>query len=191
MPTEETSTQTIQPETRAGAHGVTYDEAEQKLTQQLHYMLEMGEQEGMATAALAPEFEAQAAGGIAVAGVRTASQAGNQNVFLLNADALALVIDITATQALVSSGRRFDANFQIIEFATNNVRVNQAWNSIAFSWGTNFWISQGNNWGPNPSDYTTPAKWGLAAGLYMFRATLAVQGAPDFAVSGEAVFRVR
>jgi hypothetical protein len=54
----------------------------------------------------------------------------------------------------------------------------------------NFWISRGNNWGP-VSDYTTPAKWGLTAGLYAFRATVEVLGIGTFAASQELPFRVR
>src|SRR5262249_61702890 len=76
-------------------------------------------------AAAAADAEAQAVGGISISGVRTAGQAGTQSVFLLNTDALALVIDISATAALVGSGRLFDANFQIIEVSTNNVNGNQ------------------------------------------------------------------
>ena len=178
-----------EPVGRAGALGGTYDEAEQRLTQQLPHGLAAPAAEGAAAAAA--DAEAQAVGGISISGVRTAGQAGTQSVFLLNTDALALVIDISATAAFVGSGRLFDANFQIIEFSTNNVKVNQPSNNVGFSFGQFFWISRGNNWGPNPSDYTTPAKWGLSAGLYMFRATVAVQGIQDFAVSSETVFRVR
>ncbi len=175
------------PAGRAGALGDTYDAATQRMAQQLPYQLERPEP-GRAAAA---EFAAQTVGGISISGVRTASQAGNQSVFLLNSDALALVIDVTATAALVGSGRLFDANFQIIEFATNNVRVSQPTNNIAFNLGQFFWISRGNNWGPTQGDYTTPAEWGLSAGLYLFRATVAVQGIQDFAVSNDLVFRVR
>ena len=90
--------------TSLGALGDTYDAATQRMAQQLPYQLERPEPGHATTAA---EFAAQTVGGISISGVRTASQAGNQSVFLLNSDALALVIDVTATAALVGSGRLF------------------------------------------------------------------------------------
>jgi hypothetical protein len=181
--TAEVKNKTVQEKlpTRGGALGATYDEAERLLA--VETKLAPGE---------TPETNLPGPGiAIAIAGVRTVSQAGNQNAFLLNTDALTLVIDVSATPDLVNSGAKFDANFEIIEYATNNVKVNNAWNAIPFSWGTDFWISQGNNWGPKPTDYTTPAKWGLAAGIYLYRATVAVEGLNAFAFSTEVSFRVR
>jgi hypothetical protein len=128
---------------------------------------------------------------LSITGVSSNSQAGAQNAFLLNSDALALVINISASQDIINAGYHFTAHFQIIEFATNNVRVDIATANSPFSWGPNFWISRGNNWGPAPSDYTTPAKWGLTAGLYAFRATVEVLGIGTFAASQELPFRVR
>jgi len=126
-----------------------------------------------------------------ITGVSTNSQAGAQNAFLVNTDALALVINISASQDIITAGYHFTAHFQVIEFASNNVKVDVATANSPFSWGPNFWISRGNNWGPNASDYTTPAKWGLPLGLYSFRATVEVLGIGSFGASQELPFRVR
>jgi hypothetical protein len=127
-----------------------------------------------------------------ITSVSTNSQAGAQTAFLLNSDALALVLNISVSQDVINAGLKFNARFQVIEFATNNVKINNAWgNNNPFSWGPSFWISLGNNWGPSPGDYTTPAKWGLSAGLWVFRGFLEIVGAGTFAVSTEHVFRVR
>lgn len=170
-------------EPQGGSLGETYDEAEEMVALELPPLTRDVEIEAREVTA--------AAHSISIASVRTSSQAGTQTVFLRSTDALAFVIHLAASQALVDSGRKFDANFQIIEFATNTVKRNVWWRNINFSWGTHFWISQGNNWGPNPGDYTTPEKWGLGTGLYMYRATVEVQGLSLFSFSNEHVFRVR
>jgi hypothetical protein len=167
---------------KAGASGATYEEAERLVA--IETPLAPGSLEALG------EVPALAVA-ISIAGVRTASQAGNQNVFLLNTDALTLVIDISATQDLVNSGAKFDATFQIIEYATDAVKVSNGWTGISFNWGTNFWLSMGNNWGPTPGDYTTPKKWGLTTGIYSVRGIVAVQGMNAFASSTEIPFRVR
>ncbi len=128
---------------------------------------------------------------IDITNVRTSSQHGNTSTFLRTWDALTLVINISASQALVNSGRKFDANYQIIDYDTNTVVKNHWRRNTPFSWGTNFWISQGNNWGPERDNYTTPEKWGLGTGLYIFRATVQVQGTGAFSYSKDQVFRVR
>lgn len=167
-----------------GSLGETFDEAEKLLATSLSSAIEMGEAE---TARLAPVEGMD----ISISGVQTFSQAGTQTTFLIDTDALALIIYVSATQTLVNSGRKFDANFQIIEFGTNAVKLNQWWRNISFAWGSNFWISQGNNWGPTPNDYSTPRKWGLTNGLYIYRATAEVQGLSPYSFSNEQVFRIR
>lgn len=128
---------------------------------------------------------------ISITSIRTSSQHGNTLTFLRTWDALAFIITIHASQALVNSGRKFDANYQIIDYDTNTV-VKSIWrNDTGFNWGSNFWISQGNNWGPERSNYDTPAKWGFGTGLYIFRATVEVQGTGAFSYSRDHVFRVR
>jgi len=128
---------------------------------------------------------------VQITGARTASNgSADREVFRLNQDALALTLDIAATQDLLNLGLRFDAVFQILDSRTNQV-VRQAWYSnSAFQWGRFFWISQGNNWGPNASDYTTPAKWGLQRGIYYFRGAILVRDTNAFAVSPNRWFRV-
>lgn len=172
---------------RAGSLGETFTDAESGIMIAPSAALDLAQ---------APEVAREALGvtgalSIDIASVRTSSQAGAQQVFLRSTDALTLVMDLVASSALVSSGRKFDANFQIIDFLTNAVKVNQWWRDIGFSWGTHFWISQGNNWGPNASDYTTPAKWGLNTGVYIYRATVEVQGIGPFSFSRDYAFRVR
>lgn len=170
---------------KAGSLGETLDDAVGGL------LLEMPQPDAL------PEDVARVplgvSGGLSIdiAGIGTSSQAGSQVVFLRNTDALTFVMSLVASQQLVDSGRKFDANFQIIDVLTNTVKRNDWWNNSAFSWGTHFWISKGNNWGPNPSDYDTPAKWGLNAGLYLYRATVEVQGIGAFSFAQEFPFRVR
>jgi photosystem II stability/assembly factor-like uncharacterized protein len=126
-----------------------------------------------------------------ISGIRTASQSsGNQDSFRLTQDALTLVIDVSATQDLLNLGLRFDAIYQIIDSRTNRVVRQASMANTAFSWGRFFWISQGNNWGPAPGDYTTPQKWGLGVGTYIFRALMSVRDTNTFAVSQRKWFRV-
>lgn len=169
---------------RGGALGVTLDEAAQNLSALIATP-------AAETLEMADGLEAAPNGTISVAGMSTNSQAGAQNTFLRTSDALAFVMSISAGSDLVSAGYRFNAYFQVVEFNTNNVVIHRAWNNNnAFSWGTDFWISLGNNWGP-PANYETPAKWGLNVGLYMLRGIVEVVGHPAFNVSAELPFRVR
>jgi hypothetical protein len=167
---------------RGGALGTTAKAAEKQLAKAARPVTGPGPAKGPM---LAPAFT------LTITGISTNSQAGAQNAFLLNGDALTLVINIAVTQDIINAGHHFTAHFQIIEFATNNVKSDVVTANSAFSWGPNFWISRGNNWGPASSDYTTPAKWGLTAGLYFFRATVEVLGIGAFAASQELPFRVR
>jgi hypothetical protein len=172
---------TLAGDVRAGSMGATSKAAEKYLAKVAPAVIGVGATKDVAAAAFT----------LSVTGVSTNSQAGAQNAFLLNTDALALVINISASPDIINAGYHFTAHFQIIEFATNNVKVDVATANSPFSWGPNFWISRGNNWGPTANDYTTPAKWGLAAGLYSFRATVEVLGIGTFAASQELPFRVR
>ena len=169
---------------RGGALGVTVDEA----AQTLNTLLATPATESLEAA---EGLEAAPNGTDSIAAMSTNSQAGAQNTFLRSSDALAFVMNISAGQDLVSAGYRFNAYFQVVEFNTNNVVIHRAWNNNnAFSWGTDFWISLGNNWGP-PANYDTAAKWGLNAGLYMLRGIVEVLGHTAFSVSAELPFRVR
>lgn len=128
-------------------------------------------------------------GGIDITSASTSSQAGERNVFLRSSDALTFVIRIAASDAIVRSGRRFDADYIVVRLRDNRVVRHIRRANMAFSWGRWFWISQGNNW--NSSNYDTPARWGFENGIYVFRATVNVQGASAFATSADWVFRVR
>jgi hypothetical protein len=178
------SPKTLDFDLRGGSSGENFDDMEKLLAQNLTSYL-------AATDTALPQDVDVAAISIGISRVYTASQAGAQNVFLRNLDALTFIINIQASQALINTGRRFNANYQIIEHSTNTVKRNVWTNNSAFSWGTHFWISQGNNWGPNASNYTTPAKWGFAEGIYMFRATVEIIGLSAFAHSTEHYFRIR
>jgi hypothetical protein len=176
---------------RAGSFGETFDEAERSLAFEMMAPMDLGIdlEEDDESRVMRDGLGIQAIT-LAISGVRTASQAGTQVAFRRTGDALALVLDIAASQELVNSGRRFDANFQIIDYSTNAVRRSVWTRNSAFSLGTHFWISQGNNWGPAAS-YTTPEKWGLPVGLYALRGTIEVLGIGTFAFSSEHPFRVR
>jgi hypothetical protein len=97
--------------------------------------------------------------------IRTMNQFGdNATMFQPFSDALTLTMDLTASPDLAAGtnafGFSFEAIFQIIGAASDTVIVQQTWHH-GFEWGRYFWISQGNNWGPAPTDYTTPEKWEL------------------------------
>jgi hypothetical protein len=171
---------------REGSFGETLDEAERALAVE---RLQPSDRQAADGPAIPDGVELQAIT-IAISGARTASQAGAQETFLRTVDALALVLDIVASQDLVNSGLRFDANFQVLDYQTNTVRRSVWTRNSPFAWGTHFWISQGNNWGP-VSDYSTPEKWGLPVGVYALRGTIEVLGAGAFAYSAERPFRVR
>jgi hypothetical protein len=115
---------------------------------------------------------------------------GDKDTFRLTQDALALTLDIAASPELVNIGQHFDALFEIVNSQTNKVVASVWFNNGAFQWGQFFWISEGNNWGPAPSDYSTPQKWGLTPGIYYFRGTILVQNANAYAVSPRRWFRV-
>ena len=60
----------------------------------------------------------------------------------------------------LSTGKLSIVVFRLIDPMTDTVISNTAW-SQNFACGQYFWISMGNNWGPNINDYDTPEKWGL------------------------------
>lgn len=99
---------------------------------------------------------------LAIQGIRTMDQDHvNATFFHPFFDALALVMDCFASADLLSLPQpMFNAQFEIINPSTDTVIVNQGF-SHDLVWGKYFWISMGNNWGPNTSDYDTPQKWGI------------------------------
>jgi hypothetical protein len=128
---------------------------------------------------------------LVITNARTANQsAPNVDSFRLTQDALALVMDVTASKYLVALGLKYDSIWQIVSAAANKV-VRQVVNpNQGFSFGQWFWISMGNNWGPTAGDYTTPQKWGLSPGIYYFRGAITVQNTNAFAISARKWFRV-
>jgi hypothetical protein len=118
--------------------------------------------------------------------VRTMNQNGVRSVFSWNEDPLALVIDISVAEGPLDSGIRFDANFQLVDHATNNVRKDIWSRGLRPQPGRNFSVCQGNNWD------MTPQRWGLCVGLYLFRAILEIEQLDFFCSSeGGSLFRVR
>ncbi len=97
-----------------------------------------------------------------IAGIRTVNQLGqNATLFQPYTDASALVLDLAASADLLAlPSPSFQVVWQIIDPLTNQPVVNEVWSST-FNWGPYFWVSIGNNWGPNPGDYSTPQRWGL------------------------------
>jgi hypothetical protein len=128
---------------------------------------------------------------VRIRGVRALSQTGQpQSVFVFDQDALKLVIDLTAAHDLVNSDARFHADFQLVDFATGRVAVDRWSANLRLEWGHEFWISLGNNKGPDPSDYTTPAKWGLTPGLYIFRSLVEYGRTIVYAPAAEIAIRI-
>jgi hypothetical protein len=107
--------------------------------------------------------------GIRVVGLRALSRNGEQSVFQLHTDALKLVIDLAASDEWVNSALRFDADFQLVDMLSGRVRLDIWSRQLRVQWGNLFWIALGNNSGPDPRHFTTPAIWGLDSGLYIFR----------------------
>jgi hypothetical protein len=110
-------------------------------------------------------------GQVSIVGIHTVGPAGPQTVFRMHEDPLLLKIDIQANANPACAETLFNANFQILEYATNTVARNSWWPSLTLRYGTAFCISQGNNQGL-PEDFTSPAAWGLKPGLYVFRALI-------------------
>ena len=134
--------------------------------------------------------------------VGTINQSGEDTLlFDPHYDALSLKMVVVASDDLLITGVQeemqsvavgFQAIFQIIDALTNDVILNEVWES-PFLWGRSFWISMGNNWGPTQNDYTTPERWGLptnksGSGSFGFRGMIRQLQAPEatFAVYSEA-----
>ena len=120
-----------------------------------------------------------------IAGVKTMrSREVVQSVFSWHEDPLELVIEISATEALLKPGIRFNANFQVVDHATNHV--------MRDIWSMGLWppskreIHHPGRWN------MTPERWGLALGLYLFRAVLEIEQ-PQFCCLSplDRLFRVR
>lgn len=125
---------------------------------------------------------------VRITGLRTISQAGPQSLFRWDRDALTLVIDMEASPAFIACGEAVDANFQIVHYGTNQVQLDYWTRGFKLKWGERCWISNGNHWGPKPSQYTTAEKWGLERGLFMFRALVEIRSLGVFAESRDSAF---
>jgi hypothetical protein len=123
-----------------------------------------------------------------IARLRTRGQHGDTSVFRRDEHALVLIIDIAASAEVIAGARRFRANFQIVNRATNQVERDFWSEPLTFGWGTTFWVSLGNDGVAGKP--TTPAWWGLRPGLYEFRAAIEMETAL-FACAGDVLFRVR
>jgi len=87
--------------------------------------------------------------------VGTINQSGEDTLlFDPHYDALSLKMVVVASDDLLITGVQeemqsvavgFQAIFQIIDALTNDVILNEVWES-PFLWGRSFWISMGNNW---------------------------------------------
>jgi hypothetical protein len=128
---------------------------------------------------------------VTIIDVHTIGPTGPQTVFRMHEDALVLRIAIHADGSFASE-TYFDANFQLLEYATNVVAQDFWCRGLTLRHGTDFSISQGNNQGPEMADNTPPAAWGLRPGLYVFRALIEIPALNVFCQSDSSVlFRVR
>lgn len=126
---------------------------------------------------------------VTITGLRTRNQADNQMAFLHDSDALSLVVDLAVSPDFAAGEHEFDANYQVVDFATNKVVVDE-WQRGLKATQIDLWISAGNNWGPSSTDYDTPAKWGLDIGLYVFRAEIQSSEGDLLSSSGQCLFRI-
>jgi len=129
---------------------------------------------------------------VSIIGIQTLGLTGPQTVFRMHADALVLRIEIRTDVSLNASHTHFDANFQLIEYATETVAHDSWWRGLILQDGTDFSVFQGNNQGPTAADNTPPAAWGLRRGIYVFRALLEIPALSVFCQPKRpALFRVR
>ena len=129
---------------------------------------------------------------VSIIGLDALGLTGPQAVFRMHEDALVLRIEIRTDTSLTTSETHFDANFQLLEYATNAVAKDSWWRGLTLQGGTAFSLSQGNNQGPDASDYTPPGAWGLKPGLYVFRALIEIPALNVICQSNRSVlFRVR
>jgi hypothetical protein len=129
---------------------------------------------------------------VTIIDLHTIGPTGPQTVFRMHEDALVLRIEIHADGSFASSETYFDANFQLLEYATNVVAQDFWCRGLPLRHGTELSISQGNNQGPEMADNTPPAAWGLRPGLYVFRALIEIPALSVFCQSDSSVlFRVR
>lgn len=84
---------------------------------------------------------------VTITGLRTRNQADNQMAFLHDSDALSLVVDLAVSPDFAAGEHEFDANYQVVDFATNKVVVDE-WQRGLKATQIDLWISAGNNWGP-------------------------------------------
>jgi hypothetical protein len=122
--------------------------------------------------------------------LRALSQAGETSFFRLDSDALKLVVDLTAEREMVHSDIRFHAGFQLAEYATGHVATNRWLSDLRLQWGHEFWISLGHNDGPDERNYTTPKKWGLRPGVYLFRSLIEYGRTIVYAPKQEIAIRI-
>ncbi len=129
---------------------------------------------------------------ISIIGVHTIGPTGPQTVFRMQEDPLALRLQIRVDRSLSASETHFDANFQLIEYATNTVAQESWGRGIALQNGAEISISQGNIRGPGTADLTPPVSWGLKPGLYVFRPLIEIPALSVFYRPDRPVlFRVR
>lgn len=113
---------------------------------------------------------------VRITALRTMSRNRVRSVFSWDEDPLALVIDTHVSEESLKTGTCLNANFQLIDYATNRVRKD-IWSPVAPAKGQTFSIWQGDML------ETTPARWGLGVGLYLFRAILEIEKPEYFSLS--------
>lgn len=92
------------------------------------------------------------------------NQHGKATTFHPFTDALTFAMTVAVSPVFVAEpGARIEAVWMSVEAHTQAVKATGRWiGTLPPEWGTNFWVSVGNNWGPSINDYTTPEDWGLA-----------------------------
>jgi len=127
-----------------------------------------------------------------ITALHTIGAAGPQAVFRMDRDPLVLRIDVRAESSLSAAENYVDANFQIVEYATNFVTHDSWWRGLLREYGTDFSIYQGRQPISTGSGGTPPSVWGIGRGLYLFRALIEVPALNLICQPGEvALFRVR
>lgn len=132
------------------------------------------------------------ASAISVVAIETRGAASQQTVFRLDEDTLVLSLRIKAGERADKSSTYFDANFQILEYATNIVAADCWSRNFTMQYGTEFSVCQGSTAPAGAPGATPPAAWGLRCGLYIFRALIEVPATHTLIQAAEtALFRVR
>jgi hypothetical protein len=120
----------------------------------------------------------------------TTNQVESKEIFDHDTDGLAFAVDVAASPEVNCTSERARISLWILDVANNTPALFHALELASLPADTHFSIVLGRAAGPKPSDRTTPAWWGLSAGLYMCRLVLEIPAAGVVTLSDSFPVRV-